>query len=98
MEMNGCDIIPYHSMQGEMTFKDVSFTYPTRPNQTVLNDFNLTIPAGRMVAICGLSGGGKYSFLNFSHFLLPEITYLKFKPLIEFSTIVITVNLASNYP
>ena len=61
MEMSGGDIIPYHSMHGEVTFKDVSFTYPTRPSQKVLQDFNLTIPAGRMVAICGLSGGGKFS-------------------------------------
>ena len=60
MKTSGGTVIPFHSMKGEVTFEDVSFTYPTRPSQTVLKDFNLTIPAGRMVAICGLSGGGKY--------------------------------------
>jgi len=51
--------IPYHSLMGSVEFKSVNFTYPTRPNQTVLNNFNLEIPAGRIVALVGLSGSGQ---------------------------------------
>ena len=35
------------------------FNYPTRPEQTVLNDFNLEVPGGKIVALVGSSGGGK---------------------------------------
>ncbi|KAJ8299428.1 hypothetical protein KUTeg_023488 [Tegillarca granosa] len=37
----------------------VQFSYPTRPEQVVLKDFTLHIPGGNVVALCGLSGGGK---------------------------------------
>jgi len=51
--------IPYHSLHGDLEFRNVTFAYPTRPEQVVLRNFNLRIPAGRVVAICGSSGGGK---------------------------------------
>lgn len=51
--------IPFHSLVGEIEFKNVGFSYPTRPGQVVLHDFSLKIPGGGMVAIVGLSGGGK---------------------------------------
>ena len=47
------------SVNGEITFKDVVFEYPTRPGQKVLKGLNLVVPAGNMVALCGLSGSGK---------------------------------------
>ncbi|KAL1471008.1 hypothetical protein MTO96_023927 [Rhipicephalus appendiculatus] len=40
-------------------FRHVYFSYPTRPNQTVLEDVSLKLPAGKIVAICGPSGSGK---------------------------------------
>ncbi|XP_054713948.1 mitochondrial potassium channel ATP-binding subunit-like [Uloborus diversus] len=46
-------------LKGEVKFNDVYFTYPTRPDQIVLKKFNLTLPRGKMVALCGSSGGGK---------------------------------------
>ncbi|KAK4329380.1 hypothetical protein Pmani_000263 [Petrolisthes manimaculis] len=57
--VKGGKIIPYHSLMGNIEFRNVSFAYPTRPDQEVLNNFNLRIPAGRMVALVGASGGGK---------------------------------------
>lgn len=39
--------------RGAISFKDVSFSYPTRPHTTVLSDFNLEIEAGKTVAIVG---------------------------------------------
>ncbi|KAJ1973133.1 hypothetical protein H4R35_004279 [Dimargaris xerosporica] len=44
---------------GELEFANISFTYPSRPNQPVLDEFSLRIPAGQVVAVCGGSGSGK---------------------------------------
>eukprot|EP00644_Phytophthora_capsici_P003136 jgi/Phyca11/541621/estExt2_Genewise1Plus.C_PHYCAscaffold_70381 len=46
-------------LQGKIEFKNVTFRYPTRPEITVLRNYNLTIEAGQTVAFCGPSGGGK---------------------------------------
>jgi ABC-type multidrug transport system fused ATPase/permease subunit len=44
---------------GQITFHNVSFAYPSRPDQPVLRNVNLTFPAGKHTAIVGLSGSGK---------------------------------------
>ncbi|KAL3656248.1 hypothetical protein V7S43_018929 [Phytophthora oleae] len=46
-------------LEGKIEFKNVFFRYPTRPEVTVLRNYNLTIEAGQTVAFCGPSGGGK---------------------------------------
>ncbi|KAE9025891.1 ABC transporter B family member 3 [Phytophthora rubi] len=46
-------------LDGKIEFKNVSFRYPTRPEVSVLRNYNLTIEAGQTVAFCGPSGGGK---------------------------------------
>ena len=61
--VTGGQKIPHHSLAGSVEFNAVNFTYPTRPHQTVLNNFNLHIPAGRIVALVGLSGSGQLSTL-----------------------------------
>ncbi|KFA49980.1 hypothetical protein S40293_05954 [Stachybotrys chartarum IBT 40293] len=40
-------------------FNNVSFAYPSRPNQAVLRNVDLSFPAGKYTAIVGLSGSGK---------------------------------------
>ncbi|KAK0099467.1 hypothetical protein ONS95_004677 [Cadophora gregata] len=40
-------------------FRDVSFTYPSRPEITVLDKINLSIPVNKHTAIVGQSGSGK---------------------------------------
>lgn len=55
----GGHIVPSHSLIPVIQFNDVTFSYPTRPTQTILKNFNLTIPAGQKVAIVGSSGNGK---------------------------------------
>ncbi len=40
--------IPYHSLMGDVQFRNVCFSYPTRPGQIVLDGFNLRIPPGRV--------------------------------------------------
>ncbi|XP_067148342.1 mitochondrial potassium channel ATP-binding subunit, partial [Apteryx mantelli] len=51
--------IPGHSLLGRICFRNVSFSYPTRPGYQVLRDFSLTLPPCKTVAIVGPSGGGK---------------------------------------
>ncbi|KDN40009.1 hypothetical protein K437DRAFT_258792 [Tilletiaria anomala UBC 951] len=42
-------------------FRNVKFSYPSRPETKVLNDFNLKITPGSSVALVGASGVGKSS-------------------------------------
>ena len=43
----------------ELRFRNVTFAYPTKPEQVVLEGFDLTIPAGSSLAIVGQNGAGK---------------------------------------
>ena len=45
--------------QGEVTFENVKFAYPTRPDNMIFDGLNLTIESGKTVALVGPSGGGK---------------------------------------
>lgn len=44
---------------GEISFKNVSFSYPTRPNDHVLKNVSLNFPKNKMTFIVGKSGSGK---------------------------------------
>ncbi|KAJ0173957.1 hypothetical protein K1T71_010103 [Dendrolimus kikuchii] len=59
MDTSGSKVIKFHEFYGDIEFKDVTFSYPTRPEAIVLKNFNLKIPAGKTVAIVGTSGNGK---------------------------------------
>lgn len=43
-------------------FKDVTFSYPTRPKRNVLDGFDLSVRQGETIALVGPSGGGGYCF------------------------------------
>lgn len=47
------------SLKGRITFRDLSFRYPSRPDEEVLSNINLLIPENKMVALVGSSGAGK---------------------------------------
>eukprot|EP00980_Cylindrotheca_fusiformis_P019676 scaffold6870_cov121-Cylindrotheca_fusiformis.AAC.3 len=47
------------TISGTIEFRNVNFTYPSRKETQVFQDFNLTIPAGKTVALVGPSGSGK---------------------------------------
>lgn len=47
------------TVSGDIEFKDVSFTYPSRPDQPVVRHISLLCPVGKHTAIVGLSGSGK---------------------------------------
>ncbi len=46
-------------IKGEVTFKNVAFTYPSRKKIQVLKDVNFTASFGQKIAIVGPSGAGK---------------------------------------
>jgi ATP-binding cassette subfamily B protein len=45
--------------RGAIAFEHVSFRYPSRPESSALDDFNLSIAPGETVAFVGPSGAGK---------------------------------------
>jgi len=47
------------SMEGEVRFCNVNFTYPSRPDVPVLTGFSLRVPPNTACAIVGSSGAGK---------------------------------------
>lgn len=47
------------SLQGRVQFQDVSFAYPSRPDQPVLKGLTFTLHPGQMTALVGPNGSGK---------------------------------------
>ena len=56
--------LPKESMKGVIEFKNVCFTYPTRPEVQVLKDFTCTFEAGKTTALVGPSGSGKSTIIQ----------------------------------
>ncbi|MDN3673535.1 ABC transporter transmembrane domain-containing protein [Flavobacterium branchiarum] len=50
---------PIEKIQGNVTFKNVQFSYPSRKEIMVLKDVNFTAKFGQKIAIVGPSGAGK---------------------------------------
>eukprot|EP00889_Picochlorum_renovo_P007910 jgi/Picre1/34940/NNA_002406.t1 len=48
----------------DIEFIDVHFAYPTRPDRTILNSFNMILPSNTSTAIVGPSGSGKSTIIN----------------------------------
>ena len=64
--------LPLEISKAQIQFQDVNLTYSDNPER-ILQNINLTIPTGNMVAFVGESGSGKTSLLNLvSHFLIPD--------------------------
>jgi ABC-type multidrug transport system fused ATPase/permease subunit len=46
-------------VKGNLEFKNIQFTYPTRPDFVVLKDVSFSAKAGQTIALVGSSGSGK---------------------------------------
>ena len=46
-------------LKAEVSFNDVSFHYPSRPDQPAMQDLNLVAEEGKILALVGPSGAGK---------------------------------------
>jgi len=64
---------------GAVSFENVSFRYPTRPDFKALNDFSLTVAGGEAVALVGPSGAGKSTvFQLMLHFYEAQAGAIRF--------------------
>lgn len=46
-------------LHGQISFRNLTFAYPSRPDENVLRNINADISANQMVALVGASGAGK---------------------------------------
>lgn len=51
-------------VSGNIEFKDVTFSYPSRPDVVIFRDFSIFFPAGKTVAVVGGSGSGKSTVVS----------------------------------
>lgn len=51
-------------LEKEIQLTGISYAYPSSPNQPVLNNFNLIIPANTTTGIVGRSGAGKSTLMD----------------------------------
>ncbi|MDR2201625.1 MAG: ABC transporter ATP-binding protein/permease [Clostridiales bacterium] len=56
------DAYPLPPIDGHIVYQNVTFAY--EKGTPVLQDFNLDIPAGKMIALVGPTGGGKTTVVN----------------------------------
>lgn len=52
------------SAAGDITLQNIHFAYPARPEAKILNNLNVTFPAGKVTAIVGPSGSGKSTIVG----------------------------------
>lgn len=57
-------IIHFQEIRGKIEFKNVHFSYPTRPDVKVLKGLKFTLNAGKTLALVGESGCGKSTVIS----------------------------------
>ncbi len=55
---------PVGRLRGEVSFEDITFRYPSRPEVTVIHDLSLHAAPGERVALVGPSGAGKSTLVS----------------------------------
>ncbi|OVA13328.1 ABC transporter [Macleaya cordata] len=51
-------------VNGNIEFKDIMFSYPSRPDVIIFHNFSISFPAGKTVAVVGGSGSGKSTVVS----------------------------------
>lgn len=65
--------------EGALSFDNVTFHYPTRPEVSALNAFNLSVKPGETVAVVGPSGAGKTTLFQLAQrFYDPDMGEVRF--------------------
>ncbi|KAL5715157.1 ABC-type xenobiotic transporter [Ranunculus cassubicifolius] len=52
------------SVEGHIEFKNVCFSYPSRPDVMIFDNIHLNIPSGKIIALVGGSGSGKSTAIS----------------------------------
>ena len=63
-EENNRSKLGVENIKGKIEFKNVYFSYPTKPDQLILKDLSFTINPGQNIGLVGLSGSGKSTIIN----------------------------------
>ncbi|XP_021770572.1 ABC transporter B family member 1-like [Chenopodium quinoa] len=56
--------IELESVTGQIELKNVEFAYPSRADVKILNNFSLSVPSGKTIALVGSSGSGKSTVVS----------------------------------
>ncbi|KAK6152369.1 hypothetical protein DH2020_015004 [Rehmannia glutinosa] len=64
VERNNDSGLEFELITGQLELKNVEFSYPSRPENRVLNNFSLIVPAGKTIALVGSSGSGKSTVVS----------------------------------
>ncbi|KAJ3676007.1 hypothetical protein LUZ60_003419 [Juncus effusus] len=54
----------FDDIKGDIEFRDVHFSYPTRPHEQIFNGFSLSVSSGMTIALVGESGSGKSTVVS----------------------------------
>ncbi|KAL7136709.1 hypothetical protein ABFS83_10G048600 [Erythranthe nasuta] len=52
------------TITGQLNLQNIDFSYPSRPDIQILNNFSLSVPAGKTIALVGSSGSGKSTVVS----------------------------------
>ena len=63
-EVNNKNKISANNIKGKIEFKNIYFSYPTKPDQIVLKNISFIINPGQKIGLVGLSGSGKSSIIQ----------------------------------
>ncbi|NLR58023.1 ATP-binding cassette domain-containing protein [Chitinophaga polysaccharea] len=57
-------IAPENQLDGQISFRDISFHYPSRPDLSIMNNVSFDVYADQKVALVGPSGAGKSTIVS----------------------------------